>query len=222
MRHPGEVADHRHLAPHDVVGDDVGRRAGYPIRPSAWPISGSIRSDREAVMIREVGLVCGAAQGMPPSMICSPMPSATTRSRDLGAEPSPEPVGLRTAEDQQVAAFDPSMADRDLRPPDVGDDAFHDVDARPVGPVVDELVRIKAGDDLGVTREMVGGRCPCRAGADPSIEGHDQDGRCQTAEVVDGVERHGMQARPYCARPGGKGPGRPMLRARWAKLANPP
>ena len=108
---------------------------------------------------------------------------------------TPAVVGLRPAEQQQVAAFDRRVPDGQLGPGQLGQPAVADLQRRPPGAVVEQRVGIELGHDRAAVTERLDRRRRGLAGVHPRIE-RDDDRRGDDLDRFDQpIQRHGKSIR---------------------------
>lgn len=78
---------------------------------------------------------------------------------DVIGELLPAEVRLGTHQDEHLALGQPSSSHGQLRPSELGRLTVHDVEHRPVVPIVEQEVRSEAGDDLSPLGDV---RCGSR------------------------------------------------------------
>jgi hypothetical protein len=112
---------------------------------------------------------------------------------EIGGERPPPIIRLVTGEQQQVAPLDRHGAEHELGPRELRQPAVHDVERRPAGSIVVELVVVPRGDDAGARRELGHGRRRRRARVDPSVERGDERRRDEVRglDLVELVQGHG-------------------------------
>ena len=110
---------------------------------------------------------------------------------DVAGQRPPQQIGLGAVEDQQVAARHVGVAQQQLGPRQVAEDAVDDVEQGPPRAVVVERVGIEPRDHLGARRQLLDRGRRGGGSVDPPVEGRDDDGLCEHRQVaVEGVERH--------------------------------
>jgi hypothetical protein len=115
---------------------------------------------------------------------------------DRCAERLPAIVGFRTGKDQQVALARHRAADDQLRPGQLGEASVDDLERRPPGAVVEELVGLEGRDDRGVVHELREGRGRGVPRVHPPVEGPDERRRDQVTRVP-GAARCGQSVQTH-------------------------
>ena len=188
-----------------------------PVGPALTPPRS--RPGREAVPRIGTGRVCATAAGMAPRLIHSRTSSTPMSSTVSVGEAPPAVVGLGAGEDQDVAAPEAGGPERDLRPVQRRQPAVADLERGPARPVVEQLVRIEAGDDRCVRGEDVEHARGRGARVHPAVEGGEHDGLGEVgSRFLETVERHGgsLRVMPRGRARRAVGPMRPLRSGRSA------
>ncbi len=165
---------------------------GTRSRPAGRRTSSACSSpSRDAVAITGTGRVWATVAGTAPRLTHCTTPRRCTSSRMSAASARHSRSGSAPCEDQQVAAGDVGVAQQQLGPRQVAEDAVDDVEQGPPRAVVVERVGIEPRDHLGARRQLLDRGRRGGGSVDPAVEGRDDDGLGEHRQVaVEGVERH--------------------------------
>ncbi len=116
---------------------------------------------------------------------------------ECGPERLPAPVGFGAGQHQQVAPFDLPVTDRGLRPVDLGGDAVHELQRRPIDAVVVQGIGGEAHHGGGVlAADVVGGGGAGGSRTHPAVEGGDDDRRREIRTLDDLVHDTSVERDP--------------------------
>ena len=150
---------------------------GTRSRPAGRRTSSSCSSpSRDAVAITGTGRVWATVAGTAPRLTHCTTPRRCTSSRMSPASARHSRSGSAPWRISRSRPADVGVAQQQLGPRQVAEDAVDDVEQRPPRAVVVERVGIEPRDHLGARRQLLDRGRRGGGGVDPAVEGRDDDG----------------------------------------------